>query len=212
VSRRNTALALAAAYAVLAVLVASGALNGLDQWSVDHLMPGLGQGGSKPSLVEAAVPLLRASWSTALDVVANVVTLPAQALVASALAAVCCLAVWRRGRRRSALAWGVAWVAGNAVEVLCKSTLSRPLLHAHGHALVAFESSFPSGHTLRSVLLAGVVATVWPFARRWVAAWAAASLVLLELAGFHVPSDIAGGLLLALLLISIVRRSARGLM
>jgi len=44
------------------------------------------------------------------------------------------------------------------------------------------------------------VAAVWPLARRWVAAWAAASLVLLELGGFHVPSDIAGGLLLALLL------------
>jgi membrane-associated phospholipid phosphatase len=206
VYRRSTALALAAAYAALAVLVAAGALNGLDQWSVDHLMPGLGQAGGKPSLVEAAVPLLRASWSQGLDVVANVVTLPAQALVASVLAAVCCLALWRRGRRRSALAWGGAWIVGNAVEVLCKSTLTRPLLHAHGHALVAFESSYPSGHTLRSVLLAGVVTTVWPFACRWVAAWAAASLVLLELAGFHVPSDIAGGLLLALLLIVAVRR------
>ncbi|MCW2975877.1 MAG: hypothetical protein JWM06_1158 [Actinomycetia bacterium] len=204
--RRSTALALAAAYAALAVLVAAGALNGLDQWSVDHLMPGLGQAGGKPSLVEAAVPLLRASWSQGLDVVANLVTLPAQALVASALAAVCCLALWRRGRRRSALAWGGAWVIGNAVEVLCKSALARPLLHAHGHALVAFESSYPSGHTLRSVLLAGVVTTAWPFARRWVAAWAGASLVLLELAGFHVPSDIVGGLLLALLLISIARR------
>jgi membrane-associated phospholipid phosphatase len=31
--------------------------------------------------------------------------------------------------------------------------------------------------------------------------------VLLEVAGFHVPSDIVGGLLLALLLISIVRRT-----
>jgi membrane-associated phospholipid phosphatase len=207
VYRRNTALALAAAYTALAASVASGALNGLDQWAVDHLMPGLDQASHKPSFAEAAIPLLRATWSTVLDVVANVVTLPAQALVASALAAVCCLALWRRGRRRSALAWGIAWIAGNAVEVLCKSTLARPLLHAHGHALVAFQSSYPSGHTLRSVLLVGVVATVWPSARRWAAAWAAASLVLLEVAGFHVPSDILGGLLLALLLISIVRRT-----
>jgi membrane-associated phospholipid phosphatase len=207
VYRRNTALALAAAYTALAALVASGALNGLDQWAVDHLMPCLDQAGHKPSLAEAAIPLLQASWSTVLDVVANVVTLPAQALVASALAAVCCLALWRRGRRRSAVAWGIAWIAGNAVEVLCKSTLARPLLHAHGHALVAFQSSYPSGHTLRSVLLVGVVATVWPSARRWAAAWAAASLVLLEVAGFHVPSDIVGGLLLALLLISIARRT-----
>jgi membrane-associated phospholipid phosphatase len=209
VSRRNAALTLAAAYAALAVLVAAGALNGLDQWAVDHLMPGLGQAGRKPSLAEAAVPLLQAGWSTALAAVANVVTLPAQALVASTLAAVCCLALWRRGRRRAGIAWGVAWIAGNAVEVLCKSTLARPLLHAHGHALVAFQSSYPSGHTLRSVLLAAAVATVWPFARRWTAAWAAASLVLLEVAGFHVPSDIVGGLLLALLLIVLVRGADR---
>jgi membrane-associated phospholipid phosphatase len=196
------------------VLVATGALNGLDQWSVDHLMPGLTDGSRRPSFADAAVPLRHASWATGLDVVANVVTLPAQALVASALAAVCCVALWRRDRRRTALAWSGAWLVGSAVEVLCKTTLARPLLHANGHTLVAFQSSFPSGHTLRSVLLAAVVAEVWPLARRWVAAWAAASLVLLELDGFHVPSDIAGGLLLALLLgiclpIWAARRSGR---
>jgi membrane-associated phospholipid phosphatase len=216
VSRRSATLALAAAYAVLAVLVAGGALSGIDQWSVDHLMPGLHDGGRKPSLGEAAVPLLHASWKTGLDVVANVVTLPAQALVASLLAGVCCLALRRRGRRRealprdesAALAWGLAWIVANAVEVLCKSSLARPLLHAHGHALVAFESSYPSGHALRSVLLAAAAAAVWPAARRWVALWAAATLMLLELDGFHVPSDIAGGLLLALPLILLARRSS----
>ena len=201
-SRRKGALAVAltAAFATLAVLVATGTLNGLDQWSVDHLMPGLTDGSRRPSIVDAAVPLRHASWGTGLDVVANVVTLPAQALVASALAGLCCLALWRRDLRRAALAWGGTWLAGNAVEVLCKATLARPLLHAHGDALIAFQSSYPSGHTLRSVLLAAAVAAVWPLARRWIAAWAAASLVLLELGGFHVPSDIAGGLLLALLL------------
>jgi membrane-associated phospholipid phosphatase len=185
--------------------VATGALTGLDQWSVDHLMPGLGERSSAPSLADAVVPLLGASWDGGLDVVANVVTLPAQALVSSALLGVCCLAFWRRRQRRTALVLAGVWIAGNLVEVLCKSTLERPLLHAHGHALVAFESSYPSGHTLRSVLLAAAVAALWPVARRWVAAWAAASLVLLEIGGFHVPSDILGGLLLALLLIPVAR-------
>jgi membrane-associated phospholipid phosphatase len=214
VFRRNYAqavgaLGLALAYAALAVLVAAGALNGLDQWAVDHLMPGLGERSSAPSLADAAVPLLGASWDGGLDVVANVVTLPAQALVASALLGVCCLVLWRRGRMRTALVWGAVWIVGNAVEVLCKSTLERPLLHAHGRALVAFQSSYPSGHTLRSVLLAAAVAAVWPVAGRWVAAWTAASLVLLEIDGFHVPSDIAGGLLLALLLALVVRAPER---
>jgi hypothetical protein len=46
--------------------------------------------------------------------------------------------------------------------------------------------------------------------RRWLVVWAAATLVLLELDGFHVPTDIAGGLLLALLAILGVRAVARG--
>jgi membrane-associated phospholipid phosphatase len=209
VYRRRVAAACAAAFATLSVLVASGALNGLDQWAVDHLMLGHPGEGSAPSLAEAAVPLLHASWATALDVVANIVTLPAQALVSSVLAAICCLVLWRRGERRAAYALGAAWIAGNAVEVLCKSTLSRPLLHWNGHALLGLESSFPSGHTLRAVLLAAAATAVWPAARRWLVLWAAATLVLLELDGFHVPSDIAGGLLLAALTLLVARDVAR---
>jgi membrane-associated phospholipid phosphatase len=209
VYRRRGAVACAAAFAALSVLVPAGALNGLDQWAVDQLMPGQPGGSRGPSLAEAAVPLLHASWATPLDVVANVVTLPAQALVASVLAAVCCLVLWRRGAQRPAFALGAGWIVANAIEVLCKSTLHRPLLHANGHALLGLQSSFPSGHTLRAVLLAAVVAAMWPAARGWVALWAAATLVLLELDGFHVPSDIAGGLLLAVLTLLVMRDAAR---
>jgi len=200
--------ALAAAYAALAVLVATGVTNGLDQWSVDHLMPGLGDASVKPSKTEAIVPLLHTSWDTPLAVLGNVVTLPAQALIGSALAAACWVTLARRGRTHAALPWIIAWIAANAIEVLCKSVLARPLLHHDGVPLWAFQSSWPSGHTLRSVLLAATVTAVWPTARRWVAAWAAASLVLLELDGFHVPTDIAGGLLLALLAAGLARREA----
>jgi membrane-associated phospholipid phosphatase len=206
VFRPNAALLLAAAYAALALLVAAGTLTGLDQWAVDSLMPGGPGTGGPPTLLEALVPLYHALWSRPLDVVANVVTLPAQALVSSAVAGVCCLILLRRGRRRTALAWAAAWLAGNGVEVLCKSVLARPLLHRHGLALTAFESSFPSGHTLRAVLLAAAAATVRPGARLWLAAWAAATVVLLEADGLHVPSDLAGGLLLAGLAVVLVRR------
>jgi membrane-associated phospholipid phosphatase len=201
--------ALAAAYAALAVLVATGAVNGIDQWSIDHLMPGLGGPSVAPTHVEAVVPLLGANWDSPLDYAANVVTVPAQALIGSAIAAACCVVLARRGGTRAALAWGVAWIAANAVEVLCKSVLHRPLLHAPGQLLYALQSSWPSGHTLRTVLLAAVVAFVWPATGRWVVAWAAASLVLLEIDGIHVPTDIAGGLLLALLAVDVARRAAR---
>jgi membrane-associated phospholipid phosphatase len=208
VFRRSAAAQIAAAYAMLAVLVAAGALTGLDQWAVDHLMPGGPGMGPPPSLLEAAVPLLHAAWNRPLDLVANVVTLPAQALVAFALVAVCCLVLLRRGRRGAALAWAIAWVAGNAVEVLCKSVLARPHLYRHGLPIPAFESSFPSGHTLRAVLLATAAAAALPRARWWLAAWVTAAIVLLEVDGMHTPSDIAGGLLLAGLLIALVRRVA----
>jgi hypothetical protein len=194
VSRPSLSAGLAAAFAALAVLVATGALTGIDQWAVDHLMPGLPGGAQHEStLTEAVVPLLHSSWSPALDVVGNVVTLPAQVVVSSVLAAVCCLLLWRRDRRRAAISWGVAWIVGNAVEVLTKSTLDRPLLHAGDVAL----------------LLAAIVTALWPAARRWVFLWAAATLALLELDGFHVPSDIAGGLLLAVLLILFARDASR---
>jgi membrane-associated phospholipid phosphatase len=210
VSRRRAALAVATAYAALAVLVAAGAVSGVDQWAVDHLMPGRpGARPGPPTLAEAAVPLLHASWTPLVDAVANVVTLPAQAVIASVLAAVCCLVLRRRGRPGAALVWGLAWVAGNGIEVLCKSTLDRPLLHAGGVALTGLQSSYPSGHTLRSILLAALVATIWPAAGRWAFLWAAATLVLLELSGVHVPSDIIGGFLLAVLAILLVCETNR---
>ena len=201
--RRSAALA--AAYAALAVLVAAGALTGLDQWAVDHLMPGARGNGAAPSFLEAAVPLYHASWHRPLNVAANIVTVPAQALVSSVLLGACCLALRARGQQRAALIWVAAWLAASAAELLCKSLLTRPPLDRHGLPLPAFESSFPSGHTLRAVLLAAVAAFVWPAGTRWLAAWAAAVLVLLELDGLHVPSDIAGGLLLAGLVVVLVR-------
>jgi membrane-associated phospholipid phosphatase len=205
VYRPNAALVLAAGYAALAASISSGTLTGLDQWAVDHLMPGGHGASAPPTALEALLPLYHASWSRPLDVVTNVVTLPAQAIISSAVAGACCLVLLRRGRRRAALAWAAVWLAANGVEVLCKSVLARPLLHRHGLALPALESSFPSGHTLRAVLTAAA-ATVRPWARLWLAAWAAAVVVLLEVDGLHVPSDLAGGLLLAGLGVVLARR------
>src|SRR5436305_6049109 len=150
---------LAAAYAALAVLVATGAVSGIDQWAIDHTMPDLGDAVT-PTKLEAVVPLLRAKSDSAIAVVANVVTLPAQALIASLLVAACCAVLVRRGRARAAVVWGSAWVAANAVEVLCKALLERPLLHSHGKLLDSLQSSWPSGHTIRSVLLVVILATV----------------------------------------------------
>jgi membrane-associated phospholipid phosphatase len=185
VSLRSAVAALAAVYTALAVLVATGALNGADQWAIDHLMAVVGSGES-PSLVEAAVPLLHAGWHSGVSVATNIVTAPAQAFVSLAIVLVVRRPVWL-----------AAWLVGNAIEILCKHIIVRPPLYGpHGH-LFGFDSSFPSGHALRTVIVALALAAVWPRVRPLLAVWAVASLVLLEAGGHHVPSDIAGGVVLA---------------
>jgi membrane-associated phospholipid phosphatase len=186
VSRRSVLAALGAAYAALAVLVATGVFDGFDQWAIDHVMPGVSHLGDEPSLIEAAVPLLGAGWGTTLQVVANIVTVPAQGFVSLAI-----LLALREPR------WLAAWFVGNVVELLCKHVIVRPPVYHDGQHLLGFDSSFPSGHTLRSVILAVALAAAWPRLRPLLAVWAAASLVLLVLAGHHVPSDIVGGIVLA---------------
>lgn len=172
---------LLSAFVALCVLVAVGVLGGLDQWSVDHLMPGATFTNEESSLVDALVPLWGTHWSNGWSVAAAVVTLPASFFVALALTA------WR------APALAVAVIAGTAVETILKHVLTRPSLHHGALHITGFDGSFPSGHTLRTVLVAALVAQ--PLG----AAWAAASIVVLELDGWHTPTDIAGGLLLGLL-------------
>jgi membrane-associated phospholipid phosphatase len=189
VSLRNT-LAPAAAFAALAVLVAAGVLTGLDQWSVDHVMPGAHFRETRSRLIEGLVPLYGAHWDGALAAAANIVTLPASLLISLAIVA------WR------SRALAVVMFAAVAVEVLCKEVLVRPALYDGARHVAAFDSSFPSGHTLRALLVAGAL---WPLLGVWSAAWAVASIVLLELAGWHTPTDIAGGVLLALLALLLAR-------
>jgi membrane-associated phospholipid phosphatase len=171
---------LAGSFAALATLVAAGACTGVDQWAVDHVMPGGRFTGGEPSLVEALVPLAATHFESGWSIAVNVVTLPASFLVALVLTA------WR------SRLLAVLLVAAVAVETLCKAVLARPELHHGATHVVAFDDSFPSGHTLRAVIVAGA------FASPWSAAWAAASIVLIQLAGWHTPTDILGGVLLGL--------------
>jgi membrane-associated phospholipid phosphatase len=191
VSRRS-AFVFAACFAVLAVLVAAGELTSVDQWAVDHAMPGAAFGG-KPAFADAVIPLWGVHWHGVLHVVSELVTSPASFTPATLLVAAACLAV----RGGTAVVFAAAFVAGNAIEVLVKAALTRPALDAHGVHLAGFDASYPSGHTMRTVLVAVAVAWAWPRLALLAGAWAVSSIVLIELGGQHVPSDIAGGLLLA---------------
>jgi membrane-associated phospholipid phosphatase len=85
-----------------------------------------------------------------------------------------------------------------ALEVVFRHTLTRQPLYRHGVHLVAFDMSWPSGHALRCALVAGALATAWPRLRIPLAIWLAAVVILLELVGGHTPTDLVGGLLLAM--------------
>jgi membrane-associated phospholipid phosphatase len=199
VSRASGAAAgaAAAAFAALAVLVAAGKVARLDQWAVEHAMPGAAFGG-KPTFADAIVTFLGAQWHGGWHIVSTVVTAPASFTPALLITTVACLEL--RGRAAAALAAG--FVAGNVIEVVVKETLTRPPLYADGAHITGFDASFPSGHTIRTVLVVLSVAWAWPRLTWWAVAWAPASIALLLLGGQHVPSDIAGGLLVAAMIVS----------
>jgi membrane-associated phospholipid phosphatase len=81
----------------------------------------------------------------------------------------------------------------------------RPPLYRHEVHLVAFDNSWPSGHALRCAIVAAALTAAWPRLRIMLGVWLAAAVVLLELAGFHTPSDLAGGLLLATVAVAVER-------
>jgi membrane-associated phospholipid phosphatase len=182
---------------VLAALVATGAATTLDQWAVDHAMPLAGRPSPPPTLLESVVPLLHAPFHPLGAGVTEIVTLPGQVVLSFLLVLAAARVLWKRGRVEAAVCWTAAWLVAVAVEVVFRHTLTREPLHRQGMHLVAFDSSWPSGHALRCALVAAALAATWPRLRIPLAIWLAAAVVLLELAGFHTPTDLAGGLLLA---------------
>jgi membrane-associated phospholipid phosphatase len=175
-----------------------GAFTRVDQWSVDHVMPGASFHHAQGGLVDGLVPLLHSRWGSPLAVAVNIVTLPASFFIAFAIALAC------------SRAFGIALAAAVAVEVLCKEVLVRPALHHGSFHIATFDSSFPSGHALRTVIVAAAIASIRPRARSFAAAWAIGSIVLLLLAGWHTPTDLAGGVLVGGLALLGARRLRAG--
>jgi len=148
--------------------------------------------GGPPTILESIVPLFHATWQPAGVAVTQIVTLPGQVVISFALVA---FGAWKLRQP----IWIIVWLGATIVEVGLRHVLTRPALYRGGVHVTAFDSSWPSGHALRCALVAVVLAAAWPRARTALAVWLVASAVLLEIAGFHTPTDVAGGLLLALL-------------
>lgn len=202
----------AALFTLLAVLIAAGAFTWLDQYAVDHLMPGLDRGAGSQgggiigsvALSEVLIPGFSAPRAGNETVAAaNYAVVVLASVLPSVLVAGGSLALLaRRGRRALAATLGVAFVAANLAEVVSKLLLERPGLHTVGPAgalprILPFDQSYPSGHALRAALLAACVCAVWRRARGPLVVWALAVPVMLVVGGWHTPTDVVGGTLLA---------------
>lgn len=202
------ARALALVAAVLAAftgVVLAGGMTRVDDWAIDHVMPGLDP-RSNVSIVNGTglwrpFPVHAPWWEKLLDVYLY----PASFLASAVIAITCCAFLARRGGRVAALVWLAAWLGANAVELAGKVGLERPDVRwSNGTPSIhvaTFDHSYPSGHTARAVVLAALVAFVFPRVRASVAAWLLLVPAALVVAGDHTVSDVVGGMLLGLLLV-----------
>lgn len=193
------AILLGAAFAVLTAAVQAGLLRPADRYAVHHLQPlgssTLAQNVAPPEPVSALSAVVTGHRSAIASTCA-IVFAPADTLAAVILVAGTGLALRRRGRSRAGAAWMVALLAGLAIEVTGKALVAQiPFAPSSTVLGVTIDGSYPSGHAIRSVILAAMLASVWPRARPVVIAWVVVVTGLLELGGLHVPTDIAGGLL-----------------
>ncbi len=205
----------AAGLAALAVLVATGHAATFDQWSADSLMPYQDRPLSQPSLWDQLMSPLAAVTRAGNDFPSRLLfaaTVPAAPLAAGVAAVLGIFALATRGQPRRALAWTVVLVSCAVAEAGIKALVERPLIHKYDVVRQAsvtkdsFNHSFPSGHTVRGVLLAFLFAELIPALRPLLAAWLVVMSASLVLASMHTPTDVAGGVLLALVALVMLNR------
>jgi membrane-associated phospholipid phosphatase len=170
-------------------------------------MPQLQAEATSASLLEALLPIVGSHglW----DVVVDLWLYPASFPLSGLILIGCARELRRRGRAREGVLWVAAWLVGTLIEALTKHELARPALYSDGSHVVPFDHALPSGHALRSFLVAAALAALWRRGR-WAWAWAGSVWVLLVVHGWHTPTDVAAGLLLAGALALTVREVAQG--
>ncbi len=157
-----------AAFLVVGICVDQGVFRQVDRWAYHHLRTHT------------------FDWKWLADV--------AEIPVAAVLLA---LAAYKlRDRRREAVLWVAAFATSLVIELIGKALITRP--HASPHSLAGTslaQGSFPSGHVMRIVVVAGALTAAWPRLRwAWIALVVYVSCVV-ELTGMHTPSEVLGGVL-----------------
>ncbi len=191
--RPRLAIAGGLSAALTATLVATGALVTVDKLAVAHLMPWL-EVRHHPFVTLGSLTLPRLE-SPAVNAALELWTYPAA--LAPSLGLV--LVAASRLARADGIVWCALWCAGNAVELAGKLTLHKPALY-HNHVHVsAFDTSLPSGHTIRALIVAGALAAAWRSGRA-AYLWAATVPFALVATGAHTPTDVVTGMLVAVAL------------
>ena len=156
-----------AALVVLGAGVRQGRLEAVDHFAYLHLQP-----------------LRKGDWS--------LLTAPAGPLAAPLLLVAGALAMRRPATVR--VAWMLVFAASIPIELAGKRLVVRPHVDADRFPWHAHDG-YPSGHTMRGIVLAGVLAAAFPPARIPLIVWAAANAALVETTGMHPLSEVVGGLL-----------------
>ena len=184
-----------AAFLALAGLVWAGALSGLDNHAIHHWMP-WAQPPGRHELVHLRAVFLPETRSTLGGTLVGLWTYPASPFISLVVVLLCA----RFLERRAAVAVVALWVVANAIELTGKLTITRPSID-----VANLRDSFPSGHTVRALVLAAVLAWTWRRAGAPALAWALTVPLALVALGDHVPTDVIGGALLAACLILLAR-------
>jgi len=156
-----------AALIILGAAVRHGRLEAIDHFAYLHLQP-----------------LRKGDWS--------LLTTPAGPLAAPLLLIAGTVAMRRPAAVR--VAWMLVFAASIPIELAGKRLVVRAHVDAdrlpwHAH------DGYPSGHAMRGVILAAVLAAAFPPARLPLIVWAAANAALVEATGMHPLSEVVGGLL-----------------
>lgn len=171
------------------MLVDGGHLASLDRWARAQLSPlQAGPGGRGRS---GALQLVAGATDAVISLAGIAVSL--------ILALLAVRRMVRSGQSRLAIAWCSALAGGFAVEVAAKAAIHQQQpdhrVICRGLGAGGFDASFPSGHAIRAVILAGIAAALWPHLRRRFVLSALAVALALQLNGIHPLSDIVAGLL-----------------
>ena len=167
----------------------------------------------------AVIDFFRTMESDTITVLMRIVTISASGWVIGLISvSICGILLWKLKRRTKAAVLAAAMAIGGILVLVIKQSVGRPRPMLYPWLTSAEGLSYPSGHTLPAVILAGIM-TIYAHqffhARiRWAVsaptiAWALCVGVSRIYLGVHYPSDVIASICLGIIIIAIAFASDR---